>query len=135
MWGLSTIDRAVLDVFSESIDPATPATLYAGTQSAGVFKTIDGGTTWRATGLLAQFQTLQSIVQSLSSPGGPLNRDRSTRCFETDACANKPERCVWAGGAGRSGEGNVGAGESAQLRNNVVIVAEERGQDRSYALP
>jgi len=31
-----------------AIDPQAPATVYAGTDSAGVFKSIDGGGTWRA---------------------------------------------------------------------------------------
>ncbi len=31
-----------------AIDPATPATLYAGTEDSGVFKSSDGGATWRA---------------------------------------------------------------------------------------
>src|SRR3989454_55095 len=31
-----------------AVDPQTPTTLYAGTTSAGVFKSIDGGTHWRA---------------------------------------------------------------------------------------
>src|SRR2546422_2965001 len=37
-----------------AIDPQTPATLYAGTQVGGVFKSIDGGARWQAvnTGLV-----------------------------------------------------------------------------------
>src|SRR3989454_748999 len=31
-----------------AVDPQTPTTLYAGTTSAGVFKSTDGGTHWRA---------------------------------------------------------------------------------------
>ncbi|PYM65198.1 MAG: hypothetical protein DME11_11110, partial [Candidatus Rokuibacteriota bacterium] len=31
-----------------AIDPQTPTTLYAGTSGDGVFKSTDGGTTWRA---------------------------------------------------------------------------------------
>src|SRR5438477_10566441 len=31
-----------------AIDPQTPTTLYAGTSGPGVFKSTDGGTTWRA---------------------------------------------------------------------------------------
>lgn len=31
-----------------AIDPATPTTLYAGTQGSGVFKTTDGGASWSA---------------------------------------------------------------------------------------
>src|SRR5262249_37419301 len=34
-----------------AVDPRRPGTLYAGTYGAGVFKSIDGGGTWSATGL------------------------------------------------------------------------------------
>src|SRR5215813_8952055 len=34
-----------------AIDPVMPSTLYAGTLGAGVFKSMDGGATWRGTGL------------------------------------------------------------------------------------
>lgn len=85
--GLSTIDKTVLDVFSLAIDPVTHTTLYAGTQTAGVFKSTGGGATWQATGLLAQLQTLQSIIQSLSSPGGPLNQGQGNALLQKLALA------------------------------------------------
>jgi len=34
-----------------AIDPKTPTTVYAGTSDRGVFKSIDGGANWSATGL------------------------------------------------------------------------------------
>jgi len=34
-------------VYSLAIDPRTPSTLYAGTSSAGIFKSTDGGATWQ----------------------------------------------------------------------------------------
>ena len=34
-----------------AIDPKTPATLYAGTDSSGVFRSTDSGTTWKAAGI------------------------------------------------------------------------------------
>ena len=34
-----------------AIDPQTPGTVYAGSAGRGVFKTLNGGKTWRATGL------------------------------------------------------------------------------------
>ena len=37
-------------VWALAIDPSTPTTLYAGTWN-GVFKSINGGTTWSANGL------------------------------------------------------------------------------------
>jgi photosystem II stability/assembly factor-like uncharacterized protein len=36
------------DVFTLAIDPAVPTTLYAGTQFEGVFKSLDGGSSWVA---------------------------------------------------------------------------------------
>jgi uncharacterized protein (TIGR03437 family) len=41
----STTALLVLDL---AIDPANPATLYAGTQTAGLFKSTDGAATWAA---------------------------------------------------------------------------------------
>jgi len=40
-----------ISVYTLAIDPQTPTTLYAGTQSRGVFKSLDGGGTWSVTGL------------------------------------------------------------------------------------
>ncbi len=37
-----------LDVYALAINPATPATLYAGTDGGGVFKSTDSGGTWTA---------------------------------------------------------------------------------------
>jgi photosystem II stability/assembly factor-like uncharacterized protein len=34
------------DISSLAIDPATPQTLYAGTNGSGVFKSVNGGTSW-----------------------------------------------------------------------------------------
>ncbi len=34
-----------------AIDPSTPGTVYAGTDGWGVFKSIDWGTSWNASGL------------------------------------------------------------------------------------
>ena len=35
-------------VYSLAIDPVTPSTLYAGTYGGGVFKSVDGGSSWSA---------------------------------------------------------------------------------------
>ncbi len=50
--GLDAVSRFVLSL---ALDPSAPATLYAGTDLDGIFKTTDGGTTWAAanTGLPA----------------------------------------------------------------------------------
>src|SRR5262249_17496949 len=44
-----------------AIDPLTPATLYAGTQYDGVFKSTDGGSSWHAvnTGLPSTFDGIE----------------------------------------------------------------------------
>jgi len=39
---------ASLYVYSLAIDPANPATLYAGTYDSGIFKSGDAGATWTA---------------------------------------------------------------------------------------
>ena len=39
-------DRATASVNAIAIDPATPTTVYAGTDRGGVFKSLDGGETW-----------------------------------------------------------------------------------------
>lgn len=44
-------DSSALYVVALLVDPTNPATLYANTR-AGVFKSTDGGGTWRATGLV-----------------------------------------------------------------------------------
>ena len=36
-----------LSVFSLAIDPANSSNVYAATQGGGVFRSIDGGTTWQ----------------------------------------------------------------------------------------
>ena len=51
-------------VASFAFDPASPDTLYAGTQFEGVFKTIDGGSTWAATGELPPLPVYSLAVES-----------------------------------------------------------------------
>ena len=49
-----------------AIDPATPATLYAGTFGGGVFKSTNGGGSWTAinTGLTSNFANALAIAPS-----------------------------------------------------------------------
>jgi hypothetical protein len=35
-----------VDIYALAVDPTTPATLYAGTEVATVFKSTDAGGTW-----------------------------------------------------------------------------------------
>ena len=52
MFRLSVLPVGVLAL---ALDPTTPTTLYAATSSGGVFKTTDGGGSWRPTGLTGTF--------------------------------------------------------------------------------
>ncbi len=56
-WSAVNTGLAATDVRALAIDPATPTTLYAGTQGGGVFKSTNGGGNWSAvnTGLTATF--------------------------------------------------------------------------------
>src|SRR5712675_511070 len=45
-------------VYELAIDPQTPSTLYAALTRGGVFKSVDGGLSWNATGLSAQVVAL-----------------------------------------------------------------------------
>jgi photosystem II stability/assembly factor-like uncharacterized protein len=47
-WSAASKDLSRQSVVALAIDPQAPATLYAGTDGAGVFKTADGGQTWSA---------------------------------------------------------------------------------------
>ena len=46
----SAVNTGLTDtyVFALAIDPATPSTLYAGTDGGGVFKSTNGGAAWSA---------------------------------------------------------------------------------------
>ncbi len=61
-WTEANSGLAGIDVFSLAIDPANPATLYAGTFGSGVFKTTDGGHSWA----LASSGLTDAIVLSLA---------------------------------------------------------------------
>ena len=47
-WTSINLGLTDLSVHAVKIDPATPTTLYAGTNAAGVFKSVDGGLAWSA---------------------------------------------------------------------------------------
>jgi hypothetical protein len=47
-WSAANTGLTDLSVKALAIDPQHPATLYAGTSGAGVFKSTDGGGTWSA---------------------------------------------------------------------------------------
>ena len=51
-------------VLSLAIDPLTPATLYAGTEGAGVFRSTDRGTSWTAvnTGIPENYRVVQCLA-------------------------------------------------------------------------
>ena len=65
------------DITTVAIDPVTSTTVFAGTTHDGVFKSIDGGTTWTRTalsdmyvGALAIDPTTPSTVYAATWPGG-----------------------------------------------------------------
>jgi hypothetical protein len=71
------------DITALAIDPGNPTTLYAATPHDGVFKTVDGGTTWNRTGLtdkyvgsLAIDRTTPPTVNAATWPAGVLQDDR-----------------------------------------------------------
>ena len=47
-WSAVNTGLTATDVHALAIDPATPATLYAGTDGGGVFKSTNGGGDWSA---------------------------------------------------------------------------------------
>ncbi len=49
-----------------AVDPSNPMTVYAGVAGAGVFKTVDGGANWNATGLTSG-QILSLVVDPTAS--------------------------------------------------------------------
>jgi hypothetical protein len=50
------------------IDPATPATLYAGLNGSGVYKSVNSGTTWAATAGQPGHTSLKALVIDKSDP-------------------------------------------------------------------
>src|SRR6476619_6940392 len=55
-------------IYALAIDPATPATLYAGTDSAGVYKTINGGASWTAVNAGLTNTTVLALAINPSTP-------------------------------------------------------------------
>ena len=51
-----------------AVDPQTPTTLYAGTTSAGVFKSTDGGTHWRAVNAGLGATTVRALAIDPQTP-------------------------------------------------------------------
>jgi len=50
-----------------AVDPTTPGTVYAGTSGAGIFKSIDGGSTWNLT---TTGEQLEYVVTLATDPTG-----------------------------------------------------------------
>src|SRR5206468_1441134 len=55
-----------LIVTALAIDPQTPTVLYAGTSPTGVFRSADGGRTWRATSFL------RDVTRLVVDPSGTI---------------------------------------------------------------
>ena len=90
-WGAVNTGLTATTVCALAIDPATPTTLYAGTDG-GVFKSTNGGGNWSAvnTGLTAT--TVLALAIDPATPSHPLCGDRSSA-----ACS----RARTAAGTGR----------------------------------
>ena len=59
------------DITAVAIDPVTSTTLFAGTPRDGVFKSIDGGTTWSRTGLADIYVGAVAIDPTTPTEGRP----------------------------------------------------------------
>ena len=72
-WILLAQFGASVSVTGLAVDPATPTTLYAGTQTFGVQKSIDGGLNWTSvnSGLSAQQNGSISVGRVWVDPGAP----------------------------------------------------------------
>ena len=56
------------DVLALAIDPSTPSTLYAGTNAGGVFKSINGASTWTAVNSGLTSTTVNALAIDPSTP-------------------------------------------------------------------
>jgi photosystem II stability/assembly factor-like uncharacterized protein len=58
-------------VYSLAIDPGRPQTLYAGTAHNGVYRSLDGGTSWtrQSAGLPAAALTINALIVDPAAPG------------------------------------------------------------------
>ena len=68
---LSSPDLTGLDVVALAFDPSNPSTLYAGTYDAGVFRSIDGGASWKKFGAGLPHEFVYSL--SIDSTGKRLH--------------------------------------------------------------
>ena len=82
-----------------AIDPSNPATLYAGTEGGGVFKSTNGGGSWSAinNGLNTTF-VISAIVIDPDNPGNALRRDQQrSRVWRTPAAFSRARTAERAG--------------------------------------
>ena len=56
------------NVIALAIDPVTPATLYAGTYVGGVFKSTNGGATWRTADAGLASTTVSALAIDSATP-------------------------------------------------------------------
>ena len=55
-------------IYALAIDPAAPATLYAGTDSNGVYKSVNGGASWTAVNAGLTNTTVLALAINPSAP-------------------------------------------------------------------
>src|SRR5207249_10170841 len=63
-----------------AIDPVTPATLYAGTDSNGVFKSTNGGASWSAVNTGLTVKTVSILAVDPQTPATLYAATQSGRC-------------------------------------------------------
>src|SRR5262245_55744017 len=133
-WHVETL-LADQDVRCLAADPLHPDVVYAGTQGQGVFRSDDGGTTWRPAGLgghivkaLAVSQAEPGVVYAGTKP--PLlfvSRDGGLSWNELDPFRRVPGRWWWRSPAERPFTAYVQGIALSPTDPNVIVVGIEAG--------
>src|SRR5215467_12591365 len=69
-----------------AIDPANPATLYAGSFNGGVFKSADWGARWTAINSGLPIKEVRALAIDPSNPATLICRDLWQRCLQEHQC-------------------------------------------------
>src|SRR5439155_1064824 len=72
-----------------AIDPVTPATLYAGTDSNGVFKSTNGGASWSAVNTGLTVKTVSNLAIDPQTPATLYTATREAAGFGSGGVVNK----------------------------------------------
>ena len=79
-------------IYALAIDPTTPATLYAGTWSGGVFKSTNGGGNWSAVNTGLTDTSVRALAIDPDDAGHPLCGDRVAACSKARTAAGAGAR-------------------------------------------